>query len=106
MSQERDDAGRFTATVTEQEILKVFDYEDDPVLSAQEVADGLKRFDREITNEGVRHRLNQMEEAGLVSRKELGARAVAWWANVAPELSAETERIVDGRAESSDFEEF
>lgn len=70
MSQGRDDAGRFEQTVSEQEILKVFDYEDDPVLTASEVATGLKRFGIEITPEGIRNRLQVMQEAGLVSRKK------------------------------------
>lgn len=105
MSQGRDDAGRFEETVTEQDILKVFDYEDDPVLTAPEVADGLRRFGKRITPEGVRNRLEQMEEKGLVSRKKLGARAVGWWAEVAPELDAETADRVDTRKESDDWTE-
>ena len=105
MSQGRDDAGRFEETVTEQEILKVFDYEDDPVLTAPEVAEGLRRFGKDITSEGVRNRLETMAEAGLVSRKKLGARAVGWWAEVAPELDAETVETVDARKESDEWSE-
>jgi repressor of nif and glnA expression len=102
MSQGRDDAGRFEETVTEQEILKVFDYEDDPVLTAPEVAEGLRRFGKEITPEGVRNRLDRMAKKGLVSRKKLGARAVGWWAEVAPELDPETGRTVEERKESDE----
>ncbi|HKL28183.1 MAG TPA: winged-helix domain-containing protein [Natrialbaceae archaeon] len=105
MSQGRDDAGRFEETVTEQEILKVFDYEDDPVLTAPEVAEGLRRFGKEITPEGVRNRLDRMAKKGLVSRKKLGARAVGWWAEVAPELDPETGRTVDERKESDEWTE-
>jgi len=90
MSQGRDESGRFESTVSDQQILKVFDYEDDPVLTASEVASGLTRFGVEITAEGVRNRLNAMANSGLVSRKQLGARAVGWWAEAAPELSDET----------------
>ena len=68
MSQGRDEAGRFERTVTEQDILKVFDYEDDPVLTAPEVANGLARFGKQMTSEGVRKRLVAMAEEGLVSR--------------------------------------
>ncbi|MFB6076713.1 MAG: hypothetical protein ABEK12_01115, partial [Candidatus Nanohaloarchaea archaeon] len=60
MSQGRDDAGRFDETVSDQEILKVFDYEDDPVLTAREVADGLGRFGVQLTPEGARNRLDEM----------------------------------------------
>lgn len=105
MSQGRDDSGRFEETVTEQDILKVFDYEDDPVLTAPEVADGLRRFGKQITPEGVRNRLEQMAEKGLVSRKKLGARAVGWWAEVAPELTADTAETVETRKESGEWEE-
>ncbi len=105
LSQGRDDAGRFEESVTEQEILKVFDYEDDPVLTAPEVADGLRRFGKQITPEGVRNRLVEMNEKGLVSRKKLGARAVGWWAEVAPELDSDTAKIVDSRKESEEWEE-
>ena len=105
MSQGRDDAGRFEETVTEQEILKVFDYEDDPVLTAGEVAEGLRRFGKQLTSEGVRNRLEAMAEDGLVSRKKLGARAVGWWAEVAPELDRETAETVDSRKQASEWSE-
>ena len=104
MSQGRDDAGRFDETVSEQEILKVFDYEDDPVLTAPEVADGLRRFGKQITPEGVRNRLEPMDEKGLVSRKKFGARAVGWWAEVAPELDSETAAEIDERKDSDEWE--
>lgn len=105
MSQGRDDAGRFEETVTEQEILKVFDYEDDPVLTASEVAEGLRRFGKQMTSEGVRNRLEEMAEHGLVSRKKLGSRAVGWWAEVAPELDAETVEMVAERKETDEWRE-
>lgn len=105
MSQGRDNAGRFDETVTEQDILKVFDYEDDPVLTAPEVADGLRRFGKQMTSEGVRNRLEQMTEKEVVSRKKLGARAVAWWAEVAPELDTEAAETVGRRKEANEWEE-
>ena len=85
--------------------LKVFDYEDDPALTAPEVADGLRRFGTQITSEGVRNRLEEMDEKGLVSRKKLGARVVGWWAEVAPELDSSTAETVDSRKESDEWEE-
>lgn len=105
MSQGRDDAGRFEETVTEQEILEVFDYEADPVLTASEVAEGLRRFGVEITPEGVRNRLERMDEKGLVNRKKFGARAVGWWAAVAPELDADVAARADARKESDEWVE-
>lgn len=103
MSQGRNDAGQFEKTVTDQDILKVFDYEDDPVLTAPEVAEGLRRFGKSMTGEGVRNRLEEMATAGLVSRKKLGARAVGWWAEVAPELAAETAETVDDRRDADEW---
>ena len=105
MSQGRDKTGQFEETVTDQEILKVFDYEDDPVLSASEVADGVRRFGKHITSEGVRNRLEAMAADGLVSRKKLGARAVGWWAEVAPELDVETAETVDARKDADEWRE-
>lgn len=104
MNQGRDDTGRFEETVTEQEILKVFDYEDDPVLTAPEVAEGLLRFGTRITSEGVRNRLEEMAAKDLVSRKKLGARAVGWWAEVAPELDDDTAASLEKRNDSDEWE--
>ena len=99
----RDDVGRFEETVTEQEILKVFDYEYDPVLTAGEVADGLWRFGKQMTSEGVSPRLDTMAEDGLVSRKKHRARAGGWWAEVAPELDHESAEIVDSREGTTEW---
>jgi repressor of nif and glnA expression len=103
MSRGRDDAGRFERTVTEQDILKVFDGTDDPVLTAAEVAEGLREFGKQMTAEGVRNRLTEMADEGLVSRKEIGARAIAWWAEVAPELDETTADRVETRRESDEW---
>ena len=46
-----------------------------------------------------------MAEKGLVSRKKLGARAVGWWAEVAPELDTQTANTVDTRKESDEWEQ-
>lgn len=70
MSQGGDDAGRFEETVADQEILKVFDYEDDPVLTAGAVAEGLRRFEKQMTAEGVRNRREAMAEDWACESKE------------------------------------
>lgn len=105
MSQGRDDAGRFERIVTDQEILKVFDYEDDPVLTASEVAEGLRRFGHDLTTEGVRNRLDEMAAEGLVNRKQFGARAVGWWAEVAPELDPEVASEIEDRKTDNEWNE-
>lgn len=88
--QQRDEGGEFAEKVTDQDVLKVFDFADDPVLTASEVAAELP-----ITREAAGRRLNRMREDGLVDRKQTGARAVAWWAEVAPRLSPEARQRVD-----------
>lgn len=103
MSQGRDESGRFSEAVSDQQLLKVFDYEDDPVLTTAEVTEGLQRFGLDLSTEAVRQRLDWLHEAGLVARKEFGARAVGWWAEVAPELSDETAERVERRAESDEW---
>jgi len=105
MSQGRDNHGRFTETVSDQQILKTFDYADDPVLTARDVAEGLQRFGADLTPEAVTQRLKRMQGEGLVDRKKLGARAVGWWAEVAPKLSDETATRVDERKDSDEWEE-
>lgn len=82
---ERGDGGQFEEKVSDQAVLLVFDAADEPVLTAAEVAEELP-----ITREATGRRLNRMADEGLVGRKETGAHAVAWWANVAPKLSEDT----------------
>lgn len=95
--QQRDESGEFTEKVSDQDVLKVFDFADEPVLTASEVAAQLP-----ITREAAGRRLNQMREDGLVDRKQTGARAIAWWATVAPAPSPETLRDIE--ATEGEFE--
>lgn len=103
MSRGRDDSGRFTETASDQQLLEVFDYEDDPVLTTTEVAEGLQRFGIQLSSEAVRRRLYELEADGAVSRKEFGARAVGWWAETAPELDPETADQVERRKTSENW---
>ena len=81
MSKERkrDEGGQFEGEVTEQDILKVLNSADAPVLTASDIADELP-----VGDKAVYLRLRDMHDRGLVCRKEIGARAVAWWAKVEP----------------------
>ena len=87
---DRDESGRFTETVSEQDILKAFDRAEAPFLTAAELGEELG-----VSRQTANYRLKRMREKGLVDRKETGARAVAWWATVAPRLSPEARRRVD-----------
>jgi DNA-binding MarR family transcriptional regulator len=89
----RRDDGTFEKEVTGQAVLKVFDRADEPILTAKEIADEL-----DTTSVTVTRHLKEMLDEDLVGRKETGARAVAWWAKVAPELSDEAkERVEESR---------
>lgn len=99
---DRDKHGRFTKTVTEQDILKVFDRADAPFLTATELANELS-----ISRQAANYRLKQMHEEGDVDRKQAGARSVGWWATVAPRLSDEARRRADAadRSEAVSLDE-
>jgi predicted ArsR family transcriptional regulator len=98
---DRDEHGQFTETVTEQDILKVFDRADAPFLTATELANELS-----ISRQAANYRLKQMHEEDNVGRKQTGARSVGWWATIAPRLSDEARRRADaadqGKAVSLD----
>lgn len=88
--QDRDDRGQFGQKMTEQDLLKAFDYVGDPMVTAKEVRDLLDdEFGINVTREAVRNRLQQLEADGLVRSKQFGARAVGWQTLVAPRLSEE-----------------
>lgn len=83
--------------ISEQDILKVFDEADEPFLTAGEIADQLP-----VSRQAINYRLDKMLEKDLVGKKKTGARSVGWWAEVGPELSAESaERVEQARKEIS-----
>ncbi|XGI84722.1 hypothetical protein ACEU6E_10870 (plasmid) [Halorutilales archaeon Cl-col2-1] len=86
----RDEGGKFEEKVTEQDILKLFDRADEPVLTASDLADALP-----IGRDAVYRRLRDMHEEDLVGKKKAGANAVVWWAKVAPRLSEEAKKRVE-----------
>ena len=88
----RDEGGKFAEKVTKQDILKVFDASDEPVLSATEIAG---KIEKEVTRQTINRHLNEMKDEGLVDKKQIGARAIAWWATVAPALSPEATARAD-----------
>ena len=100
--QDRDDRGQFGPKMTEQDILKAFDYAEDPMVTAAEVKDLLnEEFGIGVTSEAVRNRLRQLEDDGLVGSKRFGARAVGWQALVAPRLSEDAAERSEERRETS-----
>jgi hypothetical protein len=81
MSKERkrDEGGKFEGEVTEQDILRVLDRSEEPVLTASDIADELP-----VGDKAVYLHLRDMHDDGLVGRKKVGGRAVVWWAKVEP----------------------
>ena len=61
-------------TVSDEEILAVFEKADDPVLMADEVAESLP-----IGRRAVYNRLRSLEEQGVIQSKKTGARSTVWW---------------------------
>lgn len=87
----RNDSGKYTDKLTQQDVLKAFDYEttaETPMLTTKEINNALNdHFGIVVSSETVRRRLREMEADELVASKKFGASAVGWTALVAPELS-------------------
>lgn len=73
MSRERGDSGRFTETVTLEDVLAVFDSVAGPVVTSADVAESL-----DCSNETARRRLRTLEERGAVASRRTAGR-VFWW---------------------------
>lgn len=61
------------------DLQEVFHRSEAPIVSAPEVAEALG-----ISQQAAYARLKTAEEDGWVSRKKIGAAAVAWWTNTDP----------------------
>jgi hypothetical protein len=77
-NRERDERGRYVETVTTEHVLEFLRRADEP-MTATELAD---EFD--VTNRAVLNKLDALHERRAVERKEVGARAVVWWATGPP----------------------
>ena len=73
-NRERNEQGHFVPTLSAKEIYTVLQDADDPVLSTVEVAEGA-----DCSREGAYQKLTELEAAGRVRKKKVGARAVVWW---------------------------
>jgi predicted transcriptional regulator len=80
-----DGPGRKRET-SDVEILKQISLHPEPVVTASEIAERV-----DMTNAGVNKRLKQLVNDGLVTRKQVGARAVIYWLSPAGELRAADE---------------
>jgi len=60
--------------VDDQEILQAIALSPDPVVTAPELSEKLG-----YSNDGIRHRLESLQDNGLVKSRDVGARATIWW---------------------------
>ena len=73
MSREREDTGRYTETVTLDDVLGVFETVDGPVVTSGDVAEAL-----DCSRETARRKLSTLEEEGSVASRKTAGRVV-WW---------------------------
>lgn len=73
MSRERGDAGRYTETVTLDDVLGVFEAVEGPVVTSGDVAETL-----DCSRETARRKLRTLEEQGHVASRKTAGRVV-WW---------------------------
>jgi DNA-binding transcriptional ArsR family regulator len=74
MSQGRDEDGKYTPSVSENEVLCALRDHPDPVVTVPELAERV-----DVSGETVRRHLSTLHDRGVVERKTVGARAVVWW---------------------------
>jgi len=103
-NQPRGEGGRFGEKITDQDILLAFDTADTPVLTTAEVHDAVtEATGADVSKKAVYQRLERLCEDEKVGKKTTGANAVAWWAEVAPQLAADVAAEVDDRRENDEF---
>lgn len=69
----RDDSGRYTSEVTDEDVLGVFESVEGPTITTTDVVNALG-----CSREVARQRLNSLAERGLVKRRKSG-QVVLWW---------------------------
>lgn len=72
-SDEREDTGRYTETVTLDDVLSVFETVDGPVVTSGDVADAL-----DCSRETARRKLRTLEEQERIRSRKTAGRMV-WW---------------------------
>lgn len=74
MNRKRDDRGRYTKEIDEDDVLDTLRAADTPVMTAKQVAETLG-----CSGEAARQKLTSLEEEGRAEKMRVGARAVVWW---------------------------
>lgn len=73
MSQQRDDSGRFTPTVSLEEVLDVFGTVEGPVVTSGDVAERTG-----CSRDSARRKLQHLHEQGILGRRKTAGRVVYW----------------------------
>lgn len=73
MPRERGDSGRFVESASHEDVLRVFEAVDGPVVTSADVADALS-----LSTESARRKLNDLEEKGHVESRKTAGRVVYW----------------------------
>lgn len=82
MSREREDSGRYTETVTLDDVLGVFASVAGPVVTSSDVAEAL-----DCSRETARRKLAALEEQGRIAGRKTAGRVVWWRVNSRDEPS-------------------
>jgi hypothetical protein len=78
MSQNRDEKGQFTETVTLADVLEVFEAVEGPVVTTGDVATAT-----DCSRDSARRKLDRLHEQGRVGRRKTSGRVVYWRRDVA-----------------------
>jgi len=71
---DRDEGGKYTTTVSDEELVAAIDQAPSPVVTATDLDEVLP-----IGRRAIRERLLDLLDQGRVTRKKVGGRAVVWW---------------------------
>ena len=71
---DRDEGGKYTATVSDEGIVAAIDQASSPVVTAADLEEVLP-----IGRRAIRDRLLDLLDQGRIARKKVGGRAVVWW---------------------------
>lgn len=82
MSREREESGRYTETVTLDDVLGVFETVDGPVVTSGDVATAL-----DCSRETARRKLGTLQKQGRVASRKTAGRVVWWIADSQDEVA-------------------
>lgn len=79
MPRERGDSGQFIESSSGDDVLRVFDAVEGPVVTSADVAEAL-----DVSRETARRKLSELEDEGQVASRKTAGRVVYWRLNTTP----------------------